>query len=760
MGKYSELRTDDSFEKILKKCDDKIKSNNARLDKRVADYQLSMAAFMGLDKMLFEKNKAVAQQVGVMASSALCFIPVFGPMAYAVVSSMIKSNSRTLTGVLIDAGMAAIQYNAATMISKGATNNYNVGVYLATGSGLQGPTPKPTDNVGMSFSNLSGTGNMIASALPISALLPNGLRGLPGANAGTGKLLIPATQDIMKIKTIHYARTVDQGMAWINDDNSANGQLINIVFYNIINDFKVGGRGNLMLDTGVAKEKTIVVDKEGLSDDDYYKMSLKSVANIQTALKSLVIRNKLVKRGSRMESTFAKFRPDGGGYNTWFPVPVFSGAAGAEDTAHKQSLQARESIISGICLFKAKLIGYADDYLANLKASFGVNFKDHGSNYLPDAFKTDGHTIFNGFPTAIGLDNDQSNYKKHWALGVYAFHAILKHHLGTYNLSCLPPFGENEANDKAVRRALIDALATQWWISSAAWKQGQISGKMKPSTKCYQISMYNPGQLLAIPYIESYFNPERVWINFGANQAIFDDALLLLEQEGILNQAHKDRLSYLTSEITRLTDMAQLSTREQVDLAGNIKTKETLKNREKDLTLPRAIKDTKEKYRSFLQTPGPSTDFIENTAFILSLMPTGKTGAPELSTHIFSVLEELYQPILSTSNAAVDYFNKGMALKDDKPADFNYKTQTGTDYAKAFGSDGKMQTADEIKTKLTGFMSQQGDLTENQADIVSALSDLQMGTKLNAAGKAFSQADFNRQVLRALKHLLIELKTR
>ncbi len=754
---YSELRKKDDFANILKKFDDKIKSNNARLDKQVADYQLSITAFMGLDKMLFDKNKAVAQQVGVMASSALCFIPVFGPMAYSVVSAMIKSNSRTVLGVVIDGSFAAIQYNAATMISKGATNNFNVGAYLATGSGLQGPAPKAGDPIVMSVSDLAGVGNMIASALPISALFPNGWRGLPVANAGVGKLLIPATKEIMTIKTINYARTVDQGMDWIKKDNSTDGRLINIVFYNIIGDFKVGGRGNLMLDTGAVKERTIQVNEEGLSDDDYYKMSLKTVSDIQTALKALVIRNKLVKRGSRMESTFAKFKPNSDfGYKKWFPMPVLVAPLAKEDALR---VQATESIISGICLFKAKLIGYADDYLANLKASFGVNFKGiDSSDYLPAAFKTDGHSFFGtSYDTAIGLDNDQSDYKKHWVLGVYAFHAILKHHLGTYNLSCLPPFGENDDNDKAVRRALIDGLATQWWITSAAWKQGQISGKMTPSSKCYDISMYSAAQLLNIPYIQSYFDPKRVWTNFGTNQTIFDGALLSLEQEAkVLTQDYIDRLLYLTAEISRLSDIANPNEREQSALASNIKVKENLDNRGATTTrFNKAINDTKNKYTDFAKNPVKGK-FVEDTVFILSLMPTNKTGAPDLSRKIIDVLDLLYKPIsdLGEAKAAI-FFKEGMAIKDDTP-DFDYKAQTGIEYAKAFADQG-MKSVDAINLKYTQSISQVA-LSANQIKIVSALSDLEMGTKLNAAGKAFNQADFNRQVLRALKHLLIEIK--
>ena len=179
-NEFSKLIQEDDLKKNLMKLDTKIKLSNAILEGKVKEYQKNVLALMGLDKLMYDKNKLVAQQAGVMASSALCFIPVFGPMAYSVVSSMIKSNSNTYTGMLLDGGMAAITYNATLMVTTGAQNNLNVGKeWTNTASPAHSKT-------GFGIAEMSGTGNMIASVVPITALLPKSLWGLQYGNSGTG----------------------------------------------------------------------------------------------------------------------------------------------------------------------------------------------------------------------------------------------------------------------------------------------------------------------------------------------------------------------------------------------------------------------------------------------------------------------------------------------------------------------------------------------------------------------------------------------
>ena len=738
-NEFSKLIQEDDLKKNLMKLDTKIKLSNAILEGKVKEYQKNVLALMGLDKLMYDKNKLVAQQAGVMASSALCFIPVFGPMAYSVVSSMIKSNSNTYTGMLLDGGMAAITYNATLMVTTGAQNNLNVGKeWTNTASPAHSKT-------GFGIAEMSGTGNMIASVVPITALLPKSLWGLQYGNSGTGKLLIPANNRMVTEKTLTYSNDIlKDGLGWIKTPFEE-GQLINIVFYNWISDFKIGGRGNLMLETGLVTESSRKDEKVGedLTAEEYNAISYKSVTDIQTALKGLVRKSGWVVRGSRLQSTFAKFTPGNNfGYDKWFPEPKPDPAM---TQAHISSLaHERNAIIGTICLFKARLIGYAPDYLAALKGSFGNELKESVvSNSLPEAFKTSGHGRFSSkvYETAVGLSNDQSDYKKHWALGVYAFHSILVHHLGTYNLSGLPAFGESDANDIAVRRALIDALATQWWITSAAWKQGQktsvFSSKtvMNPNPACYQINMYTYEQLMAIPYIRYYFKAERVWKNFGASQKVYDSNLEI----------------YGADKADQLMPEAKVAIARLVSNAN-----QTVDQKARALSYQLA-----DKYQNWPSVVN-KVNLIENTPFILSLMPTQKEGADQLSRHIFSVLGHDKKSLYGALFIEPDHDKILEWIKDGLKTNVDIRSEDHQELAKA--SYGLMGTAnanlksyDAIHSKYSSQVYGQYQAeNEDQDKIVQALTNLEMATKLQAAGdKAFNQVDFNREVLRALKHIVI-----
>jgi hypothetical protein len=108
---------------------------------------------------------------------------------------------------------------------------------------------------------------------------------------------------------------------------------------------------------------------------------------------------------------------------------------------------------------------------------------------------------------------------------MYAFHSILVHHLGTYDLRSLTPYGLDPVVDRLVQYALIDAFATQWWITSRAYGGLGVHKALDTSDDVYTHNMVDAESVLNLPYIKPYFDAERVWKAQGRHWSSPKDAI-------------------------------------------------------------------------------------------------------------------------------------------------------------------------------------------------------------------------------------------
>jgi len=799
MGKYNFLRA-------LGRINDEIKTCDRRLAQHVESYAGNIRSYLGMDLISYEKNKAMFVQAGSLVSAGVCFVPVLGPMLSSALSGLVNSafiGEKGLKGVglpFLSAIAASVRYNALLMSGQSAESQFNLGRWFTSGmtnvDNLLSERANPWSDGTMML--VSGLSNMVLSGLTVGCFLGGQNSTIPEIKS-TAKLMAPATDEIVEIAFSKHEETLRESMAWLNE-NVDRPRLLYLVFYEIVKGMNVGGRGNLMLATGKA-QRTPEVNPDALKggdidEEDYMRIRLKSVTDIKTELRSLVRGKYFYKRGSRLQETFDKFR-EPVGYYTWFPDP----AQAQPPNNNPKAQEDREHLISSICLSKAKLIAYANDYIDQMKGMFGKNFAGQvNTPGLPNAFKTSGHTWKNEYSTAIGSNYDQSEYKKHYVLGAYAFHATLLHHLGTYNLSTVPPFGTSPSLDEAVRKALIDALLTQWWVCSYAYKSG--SGKdLRDDVKCYEACMFSADQILGMPYIKPYFDPQKAWKSMARDQEIFNEALRRLKEKiaSELNDEIKGD-QYLSSKplasqnvdfdgylqkIDDLIDVVNIDKAQAVaaqqqnpqvqprlstyDRSLNVL--ETMKLR---LQHPDTIGDaaTIDKLKEELKEYASYNfnNFIIKTDFLLSLLPTNKRARDGLRNYIFdTVLKGLYQ----NDNFYADALNIYLAAKQQQQQQkgFQYKRQTENRYADFQGKSSSgvtLKTKDELTDHYNRILT--AGNAQNPASVLSrmaldikekirdSLVRLDMSTKLSAAGSPdFNQADFNREVLKVLTLLIKEL---
>jgi len=734
---------------ILNSYKETVKSREKHLSIKVEQYKSKISGYIGLDKLHYKTNLAVGQAVANFAASALTFIPVAGPMIYAGVSGVIKSSSTTWSGALVDGVISAATFNAALFTSSGAKGGVNVASLLG-GSDL---TSSPVPGATLSYNMQSGIGGIASSGLSLASLANSSSFRQAGGN---GKIDVPVTKEVVNFKLKKSQQTISDSMAWV--DSEEEEKLIYLALFSFISDLKVGGRGNLMLDTGAATTAK-EFESDDIREDDYGKLALKSVDEVKQGLAALNRTTlRLITRGSRLEDRFKKYKSGASlSYETW--IPQIDQAGGGKEV--KSKTQMRASMITGVCLFKARTIAYMDDYIAALKASFGDQFRTAiGSNdLLPDIFTSTGGSWT--YPSATGITEriGWSEYRKRWAIGSYAFHGVLRAHLGTYNLSSLPPFGENNEIDKAVRRALIDALLTQFWIVSDAYAARSVTGKISPTSECADSCMFSSSQLKNLPYINAYFNPERAWKNIGANQQIFQNAFAQLKSQ------KPKQVTIIKTSTTGEVEMLKAIGSFDADKISKLAVPDggldpdTAKAAREDLK--NILRLERKRVENFLEDPdygwGSNSNRKETTDFLLGLMPTNKTCSSNLSDFIFKRLEGLYESLyIETGNTYLQadhlctLFLEGYkeAYDAEQGKDDN-TTKLFTDEYNKIAAKGSLPSADDIKQSYRTEFGYVNPSVE-QNSIVDSFADIHMAMSLEDV----PQSVINQRMLQLLADLL------
>lgn len=675
MGKFDKIREHRELEKSLKKFDLAIKKQDEKLLTSVETYFKTVQAFRALDTLKEDKDKLVFKTVGMVFSSALSFIPVAGPLVSAVVNGIIaaaadggkRSLSKSLLGGAI-AGGAVL----------GASANTAYG----------GKSYDPTNN-SASASTLDANANAIGGIAGGQAVLGAVKMVVDYKSGTTEEVPIEFNQTMEIVKG--YQEIIINGMSWIdtallnNSNTDERGKLLFLVFFSLVHSLEVGGRGNLLLNSGVAMDEKM---------ERYI-----SIANLKRALPDLIAQGYEwgPTRGTRLLETLNFCVDDS--YMRWF-------------SPNSNSSPETSSAITSLLLGKVKTIAYASDY----KESLG---KIDGQQMLAFLVKNTSYTTFmrkglqsgrisNFYKTAHN-DRSLDEHRQDLVMGMYAFHNTLMGHLGTYNLSFLPPFGTNENNDIRVAKALIDAIATQWWVTANAYKG---KGRLSVPDDAYKANMISATQILDFPYIKPYFDIDQ--IRKAKVKVLFMPPADIekLSDSVIVN----DKITTAITELnTRATEMK---------------------------TIVATIDDS----------------------FLIKLMANRDSHISSCSgfkNNVESVINELYlgvgDPIMFTSTMTTEI----NVLYNVSAAAVGYRSKLETIYTKMQSGNNQLETSAEIKTKYEKINATNYNLIkqgESKDRLIELLRDIHMGAFLSGEQhEDFDQSDFNRDILKALKHITILL---
>ena len=806
---------DDNFEMAahLKQVSDDLsemlKTGDDGLQKGLTDLYQRMSSLSSVDKANTERNKLVIQQVASLVPLSMAWVPVWGPFASGVLrSTIIGISGDTIKQGIASGASAALTYSLNSVV--GATFGARApglltpgGMLLNAGAPASANTTSNSNNAPQDNNDTYRFGQFGAdAAINFTGFIGFLVKTAENKGKGGAAIQIPPTTEAYKKATGAYNDTIRDGIKWMSQiKDETVGGLTLLLFYKLIDGMKVGGKGSSFIESGKLYET-------------FGSKSYKNIEEVKAALNTLEKASGGVGK-SELVITFNKYKTQGQGQGYSL---IIQG-------------DGSENLISGICLEKARIIAYVDNYKDGLKATFGNMFLSElnsinpaDKKLLPENFSTDsGHgrgQIFgdkqypkaNRYAVGMTKEGDRSTHRKDFAVGVYAFHAILLRHLGTYNLSALPPFGANPENDIAVHRALVDAIATQWWITSRAYDASNTALK-KVTREVFKANILDGAKILELPYIKPYFDPERVYQyqgrlvanaaevlekhaqgNNGKLQNDYQDqkgkvaAVTEIKNiidtiNGVINNKNQQAANIANQIADLQRQIAQLIARGGNDQENITRLENDLKARYADSAASQLAYDNTKFLREFRSWRKQKVDQYYGgylrfyrydsdnnlssviggigSNFLLSLFPTGKDACELFSVLVHEELKKLYSPILGEPQFKDSEVNLIVGLNQKATeAPTNYRDFESA-YTKVAGNNRLMAAAD-IRA---GFEQSLGiparnnnppeiDRNKTKRELVEILANIHMGSYSSVEGNSkFNQAAFNREIAMALSRI-------
>jgi hypothetical protein len=745
---------------ILEKLQKDIKTKDGQLQSRIQELTKSLTSVSAIDKQNYNSTKAYVL-VGVnVATSAMSFIPLVGPAWTAILGPIInaaitsalnnpgRGDSRELASAAVASLNAALKLSYTDSDGKTTVSFGNLAANQAISS-----SSNPTGNKTFSASANSELSNMTLVISQAASTLT------APPTTGKSNVIIPITERILSLEASNYATAIVDGYSWLDGINTrANSRevLIFPAIFNYMNGIGAGGRGSNLVDSGFGYVDTI---------DDKAGPTYQALRPFIQSLETLLGRGTFGHKSSRLTSSLKKYklssdRSEGYQRFIWRSIIPASNLSPAEFSEavkiSQKSADAAAHLETTIALEKARIIAYAEDYFAALKGVFGnttIQTFTKDNKLLPDAFKEAGHGVsMFSRSKATRIDADQSTHRKDFAIGVYAFHSLLQHHLGTWNLSALLPFGVSRSLDIRVHNALIDAALTHFWICSESYRTiglGIGSTTVTVTKMLWDTNCLPEKTLEKLPYIEHYFSSSRYWVYLGKKVRLDRDSLRSLASDAEFDAETMALFGNLNLDVD---DFDQVFT---VDALDKLK-KQRAKFRDEF---------SFDHYYDFKDTlkDGPKLNPVTDN-FLASLLPTTKI-IKDLATPLSNELNRLWAADIAygTDQIRAD-LKKGWDSVDTYIASVR-KTETVQDKYQQFVSTQEVQnnpdlppieSIDEIWTReiKRSKNSMIQSLSEFDKGAVRAFANLDMQTKMGLAGEPVDQALFNKQVLSLLHYLL------
>lgn len=519
-GMFTQLRKEAESDKIIVEFNNRIVRKESELDRIVQEYAKEIEAIFNIGHSIKDRNKRVVQVFGNTLASGLTFFTGWGPLAAAFATGSI------------------LKYGAGSKMAIGGFSSlfkYNATVMNRQAMGGRADGSSYADGISQII-GMAGKQNIIGINAAFLTLDPYE-RLLDKQKVRNAKYIksIPLTTDARDIALAAYSTFIKEGLLWVDVARERRSELSLLCLYKIVSEVDVGGRGNHLMSTGVMSEYSLTFGKE------LYSTLAEAISRVETLENNA---KALIGKKSRLVDVLLKYKESN--YATSYDHIFYK----SRDT---EEGRLGGSVITAICLEKSRVIAYSEDYSKALKGGMGnylqktqETFKRiHKGLKLPEFFFAKDGNFHKSVHSSLGISTvSASDQRVDYTLGVYAFHLVLERHLGTFNLGSLLPYGIDDNQDRAVKLALIDALATQWWITSRAYDSaGKITKSLNTESQVFKDNMLDDKAILSMPYIKCYFDPERTWKAIGSKFfvkiASLVDLKTRLEESNELEAANK-----------------------------------------------------------------------------------------------------------------------------------------------------------------------------------------------------------------------------
>ena len=492
-GEFSKIYTQ---KKIINLCIETAKKTNTlvqEIDNLVLKIEKDFNVSTLIEQNAKNQKLAIASNVLNMAAAPACFIPFCGSIVAVAVLGVAKYIAPANTSVNLGANFIAAmsRQNINTL-----DENNNLSIATLTGKALP-----EYGYLNTSISRFVWIyGESIDSAINLTR---DGLR--VGNFIGSPSILSNETAlNSMKIFNDKIISCSEITLSGIKNNKHS---LLPIFFYKLCSNLDLKGHGTTLMNSedlklDCSKTKEVWVD----------------VAEAKKMLSGIPIKDKNEILSQLAKQTYgSKFRKYA--REKCFSIDIYENILGNKSAA------------TPIYMEKLKLFAYRQRYSEALKNIVRVNFLKNIQKYSKN--KKIFHDLFykTSYFSEITIHDCSSEYhspittydqyRRRIIYSFYAFHQILKLHLGTYILTSLPSFGSDPDVDRRVCFALVDALATAWWATSRAFIC--IEKQNLEINKYLKLLLIENRTLKELPYINDYFNGKTACIHLFAHKQINDN---------------------------------------------------------------------------------------------------------------------------------------------------------------------------------------------------------------------------------------------